>query len=838
MNTQVFDEQYRKLNRKQREAVDTLAGPVMVIAGPGTGKTSILTLRIANILQKTDTTPDSILALTFTESGVYSIRRKLVEIIGGAAYRVGIYTFHGFANSIIERFAESFPKIIGGRSASVADQVRILEKIFARNRFKLIRPFGDIFHYVPKALHAIHHLKRENILPKDLRSLLRKELKQIKRAPDRLHGKGRFKGELKATFRDRERMLEKSLELAVVYEKYEEALAQERLFDFEDMILEAIRALKEDRNLRLTLQERYHYILADEHQDANDAQNRILELLSSFDDSPNLFLVGDEKQAIYRFQGASLENFLYFKKLFPIATLIHLEENFRSTQFILDASHSLMEKGRIPDMLPREVLRPRLKGMQKGEARNIRFLEFVRAESEILFLVDEISSRVQAGCQPGAIAVLFRDNADAQPIIQGFERTSIPFSVLSDEDILADEDLRKFVTILRAVATPSEERFAEMLFVDFLGVPQVKLYETLQFCRSFRLSLFEVLRDPSLRRKAEIKGDEPIMRMFAEFDRWVLVARNRSAGEAVEHMARESGFVRHLLGSRGSLRGLERLDSLFNQLKELSEHKRKFTLSEFLEILDRLEKHHLRLKGRSTRPEFLDSVTLMTAHRAKGLEFEYVYVVGAVDGHWGGRRGREPFYLPLGQRGGEDEETEDERRLFFVSLTRARREVVITMAQEAPGGKRRLPSQFVEDIDSRFLLREDTVLIEERLSAQEPSYLKPRANTGPSVSLREYLRKVFLEQGLTVTSLNNFLSCPWEYFFKNLVRLPKLPESHLSFGNAVHDALHRYFDSLREGRVVKKKDLLNFFGEALERSPLPLREFNEYRERGRKALGN
>src|SRR3990167_6801392 len=175
MSGSVFKKQYKKLNPKQRQALDALAGPVMVIAGPGTGKTSILTLRIANILQKTDTAPDSILALSFTESGAYSMRRKLVEIIGGAAYRVGIFTFHGFANHLIEKFSESFPRIVGGRPATEADQARILEAIFIRNRFRIIRPFGDIFYYLPKALRAIRNLKRENILPARFEKAVRQE---------------------------------------------------------------------------------------------------------------------------------------------------------------------------------------------------------------------------------------------------------------------------------------------------------------------------------------------------------------------------------------------------------------------------------------------------------------------------------------------------------------------------------------------------------------------------------------------------------------------------------------------------------------------------------------
>ena len=859
MDSPTFRKQYKNLNKRQREAVDAIQGPVMVIAGPGTGKTSILTLRIANILQKTDTPPDAILALTFTESGAYSMRRKLVEIIGGAAYRVGIFTFHGFANHIIKRYQESFPRIVGSRSATSADQARILEEIFLRSRFKLIRPFGDIFYYVPKALRAIQNLKRENISHGEFKKALSTEVKRIKSSPERFHDKGRFKGELRAIYRDRLRKIEKSRELATVYELYGAKLSRERLFDFEDMLLETIRALEKDRDLLLTLQEQYHYILADEHQDANSAQNRILELLSSFDDVPNLFMVGDEKQAIYRFQGASLENFLYFKKRFPQALLVNLKENYRSTQMILDASHSLMKNGNISSELPENVLRPRLLGQTSGGKKNLRFFEFGSTPTEIAFVVGDIEERLRSGAFPREIAVLFRDNEDALPLVLALEKTTIPFSVFSDEDILRDQELGKLLLILRAVSEPGNPSlFAEMLHLDFLGVPPVTLYELLRFCHTNRVSLFDVLQSRILQKKARIGEKERIPALFNDFSRWARLAKNASAGETVETIARESGFVRTLFSARGSLRALEKLDALFSHLKELSANQRAFQLRDFLEILERLQKHGMRLSGKGVRPEFYDSISLLTAHRAKGLEFSYVYIINAIDGHWGGRRGREDFYIPLFLNvvsdmaedfksllpktavplleKGELAEDEDERRLFYVALTRARKEVIITMSRESTGGRQALPSQFVEDIPQVFLSREDTVAIEKRLRKHTPFYLKERINVGPSVTLKEYLQKVFLEQGLTVTALNNYLSCPWEYFFKNLVRLPQIPAPYLSYGNAMHDALNRFFDRYRESARVGKKELLRFFDRSLLKSPLPLREFGEYKRRGRFAL--
>lgn len=179
MTSDAFKTAYNGLNPEQRKAVDTIEGPVMVIAGPGTGKTSILTLRIANILDKTDTSPDSILALTFTESGVHSMRQKLVSIIGAAAYRVNIFTFHGFANSIIEQYPEYVPRIIGGALAPEVEQFKILENIFETNSFDVIKPFGNIYFYVRPALSAIRSLKRENIDPKSFLVAVKQEEKTL-----------------------------------------------------------------------------------------------------------------------------------------------------------------------------------------------------------------------------------------------------------------------------------------------------------------------------------------------------------------------------------------------------------------------------------------------------------------------------------------------------------------------------------------------------------------------------------------------------------------------------------------------------------------------------------
>ncbi len=373
-----FENLYKKLNPEQKKAVDTIDGPVMVIAGPGTGKTQILTLRIANILQKTDVGPDSILALTFTESGTHTMRRRLAETIGSAAYKVNIFTFHGFCNEIIKAYPEEFPRIVGASSITDIDQIRIMEEVILSLKLERLKPYGDPLYYLRPVMSQIKDLKREDIDPLELEKIIIKQEEDFNTITDLYYDKGAYKGKMKGKYKDLEKNIEKSKDLLIVYRAYEEALKQSKVFDYEDMIMEVVRVLRKNQDLLLRLQEKYQYILADEHQDANQAQNHILELLSSFFDNPNLFIVGDEKQAIFRFQGASLENFLYFKKLYPRAALIRLERNYRSTQSILDAAHSLIQKNKVED----ENLRVKLLSQGLLTEEKIKLYRFNEASCE------------------------------------------------------------------------------------------------------------------------------------------------------------------------------------------------------------------------------------------------------------------------------------------------------------------------------------------------------------------------------------------------------------------------------------------------------------------------
>ncbi len=811
MSDSTFQTLYKRLNKAQKQAVDAIDGPVTVIAGPGTGKTSILTLRIANIIKKTDTQPENILALTFTESGAYAMRKKLVEIIGTAAYKVRISTFHGFCNEVIKEYPERFPRIIGSTAITEIDQIAILEKIVHETKLALLKPFGDPVFYVRPVLGEIRKLKREAISPDELKKGIEKQEQNFEVEPEKIHAKGAHKGKMKGEFVKLQEQIEKNKELHKLYGAYEKALIENKFYDFEDMIVEVVKTLKNDSDLLLILQESYQYILADEHQDANNAQNSILELLSNFHDNPNLFIVGDEKQAIFRFQGASLENFLYFKKLYPKAVLIHLEENYRSTQSILDASHSL-----ISNNTAQEVARVQLIARAEKGTHLIQIHEFPDTDAENSFIAKEIEKKIHDGVKPEEIAVLYRNNNDSFAIASALEKQSIPFRVESDNDILKDEQVRKLLLIFEAVNNLShEELLGKVLFIDFIGIQPLEAYKAIQQARDEKKKLYEVTGEkfPDLSKK---------------LSSWASLAHNKPFIQVFETIINESGFLAYALQSETAFEQLGTLEAFFEEVRGLAGARKEYFLKDFVIHLERVREHGILTKtGAGAQKE---GVRLMTAHRSKGLEFEYVFIAGAYDGHWGNKSSRTYFHVPL-TTAAQSGSIDDERRLFYVALTRARKEVTITYPNENADGRELLPTQFISEIDEKLKT------ITPHITKMPIQQHFTRVNKISRVDNKEYLQKLFLEQGLAVTSLNNYLKCPWEYFFVNLIRVPKAQSKHQMYGTAVHYTLKTFFDKYRVEEDMSKEEMIKLFEFNLHKMPLPPRDFEDTLEKGKKSLG-
>lgn len=834
--TAKFAASYGRLNPEQKKAVDALNGPVMVIAGPGTGKTEVLTMRIANIMEKTDTPPERILALTFTESGVASMRKRLAELTGGLAYRAAITTFHGFANSVIKTYPGRFPDIIGSSNINEVDQVHTMKNIIDALPLKELRPFGDTYYYLKPALDAVNELKKQDVTPAQFAEFAREERKTIENADDLYHEKGAHKGKMKGVYQDALAHAAKNEELAKIYEAYERLLRAAKQYDYNDMIMYVARALEHDDNLTITLQEKYDYVLIDEQQDTNRAQNRIVEFLAGDSASPNLFLVGDEKQAIYRFQGASLANFEYFRKRYNNVALVSLKNNYRSTQSILDAAQRLFPG--YPEL-----------AAQKGYSEiPVATAALSSPEMEYYFIAKKIKELLARGVQPEEIAILYRENRDAVPLASAIEKQSIPCNIESDQDILGDDDVKKLLRVLRAVqhfGTPSY--FFELLHVDFLDIPPLDIYKLSSFGALKRMNIYDIARSETLLAEAGVESKEKILGLYHKLSDWKRMTENRGAGEVFEIIVRDSGFLVHILGRPDAMEKIAKLHGLFEHLKSLIENKKNYSLRDFFDHLDLVEEHAIAIKS----PEMRNApgkIRLMTAHKSKGLEFEYVFIINAIDGRWGSRRRMEHIKLPRriyeivqDAENKLEKNNDDERNLFYVAITRAKKEVFITWSETNRNGKEQLPSQFISAIKPDLIDPCDAEPYEKEYAAHREITFAPTPLHTPELGDRAFLSDLFEKRGLSVTALNNYLECPWHYFYVNLVRIPEAPNKHLSFGNAIHAALKNFFERKNndvDEKIATKEYLIRRFEEALAREPIEEKDYKETLEKGTLALAS
>lgn len=762
----------------------------MVIAGPGTGKTTVLALRIANILHMTDTAPDSILALTFTDSGASSMRRKLITMIGKSAYYVNIHTFHGFAERIIGEYPDFFPRIIGSKIITDAEQISIVEEIVRSKKIDLLRPSGDPVYYVKPILREIQTLKRENITPDIFVSSLDKE---------------------------EEKQNAKNVELGWVYAEYEKELARGKFYDFDDMLLELVRAMEKNNDFKRSLQENFQYILADEHQDANAVQNRILEFLADFHDMPNLFIVGDEKQAIYRFQGASLQNFLYFSKKYPKAEVIDLRHNYRSHQLILDASHGLIKNNpNIPGKKNENLI-----ALQIGGER-ISVVETATSEDELAFVTDSIKDIIEEGRKPEEIAVLYRDNNHARGISTFLRSSGIPYRIESNNNLENSVDVQKIIILCQAINDPSNGGYlANALFLGIRDSDPGDVAELCAIATREKKPLYGFVK------KAKSKE---IRKVYADIVSWSRQARTMQFMDFLDILIRQTGLLVEIIKSSDSEERMSSLQRFYSLIADIARSRRDFRLSDFVRYITLAREHGLLFKHGYS--ENAGGVRLMTAHRAKGLEFDCVFIIHAVNGIWGNRSIRNLFTIPIVEHARDTGRIEDERRLFYVAMTRARRDVVISYSRSI-GGKDAIPSQFVGEIPI------ETVAFTRLPDGASRSYFDSLAHIPArisSIANPSFIKKTFLNQPFSVTHLNNFLKCPWRYFFVNLLRIPQTESVHQLYGTAVHGALRDLFKSYAKGKTMSKKQFLESFKRELDRANLSEDTRESLRKKGLAAL--
>lgn len=864
-----------ELNPKQEEAASHIEGPMMVLAGPGTGKTQIVAARIARILEQSQLSPHNILCLTFTESGVVAMRKRLISVIGNAAYQVRIHTFHSFCNEVIKDNPEIFSHARNLEPLDDLSRIQIFRRLIDGLEPKdPLKPFADPYMYQGDFIRLVQTLKREDISPARFSEILdeldlnvkqhresieafiathgakvTEEMVEAMRAelngsvfapvfmnfpaPVEKKERTQVKNELKKFFLDLEKQLPKQRTLQQIYEGYEAILKKDGLYDFEDMILFVVSAFKKEELLLARYQEQFQYILVDEYQDTNGAQNEVVQLIAEFFEAPNLFVVGDDKQSIYRFQGASLENILYFYRRYQgQLRVVSLEENYRSHQGILDASHALIQHSehRLSRFIPE--LDRALTAAMPIPTQPIEVHELDQASTEHYFLAKKIQSLIQSGVLPSEIAVFFRNNYEAEPLVDLFTRLELPFRLERGGNVLEDLRICQLLELLRWIQEPGNAaRAFQVLHYDFLGFQPLHIHRLMRLRSETKEDFFELLLQ-----------SESFAGLAEKLLHWQHLSHNRPIVELLDHVLRESGYLDFILSSEEKVEHLNRLNSFFDAVRQMNRNHPQMKLSDLMTQLDLIQENEVPIREHELRTR-ADAVRLMTAHKSKGLEFEHVFIMNCVDKHWGNAQKIERLKLPPNilkndPTASVQESNEDERRLFYVAVTRAKKNLYISYSKTKDNGRPQLPSMFISELgDEHLRFMEEPELEEEALNRLQTLFLELPAQDH-SEEEKEFARSLLQNYTMSVTHLNNYLTCPRLFYYRNLLKVPSAMSKHAAFGSAMHEALRTFTLRHKEGTLPSKAFLLDEFERQLTRQILSEQDYQNGLHLGKETLSD
>ncbi len=827
----VFD----RLNEPQRRAVEAIEGPVLVIAGPGTGKTEILAARIANILLTTDARPENILCLTYTDAGTVAMRSRLLECIGPDAYRVDIFTFHAFCNLVIQENADQF----GFRSlapVSELEQFQLVREIIDDfpQEHPLTRSTGDIHFEADRLLALYEIMKKEGWSPDFLVQHADRYIATLLDDPDYRYKRGsrdrdgavHRKGDLnEKKLRDMTRRLEQLKAAAATFDDYQQRLLGYGRYDFSDMILWCSAAFERSPDLLSRYQERYLYLLVDEFQDTSGSQFELLMQLVDYWDAPNLFVVGDDDQSIYRFQGASIENIRRFQERYRKNGLIEvvLTDNHRSSQSILDAASRLIRNNneRLTDDKQLRAMNPEVALVPDRP----RLCCYPTQAQETVGVAREIERLRDSGVPLSRIAVIYRNHMQSDEIIRYLGGRGIPVDTRRRADLLREPLIERLLTLLRYLAAElnrphsGERLLFELLHEPWFGIPPLSLARlSLEIGRrncdgrvtSWRDELAALSR-PSLQGELFVDpAQEALARAGTLLEELLRDAVCKPLQELLHQVITKLGILSAALTSGERLWHLQLLNTLFDFVREESV-KSRLGLAGFLALLQDMTQQRI-----SVPVEKLsyggEGVHFLTAHAAKGLQFDYVFMLGCTSAAWDVAGRSRTYILPpaIWTRCSGSEE-EEARRLFYVAMTRARRQLVISWPTRDNNDKELEQSRFVAELlDGSALVPEKVLLSDEALIAFGGVSLKAQPDLPSELIDAGFVDSLLQKYSLSVTHLNTYLRCPLSFYFNTVLRVPAPMNAAMTFGSAVHYALEQLFRKMLAdpARSFPQSDLL------------------------------
>lgn len=765
----IYLEEYEKLNTQQKRAVDTVAGPVMVIAGPGTGKTQILSRRVANIMTNHQTHPEEIVCLTYTEAGASEMLDRLEGLIGEEGRKVRVSTIHSFCSELILENPDLFgrqPKVI---STAVKYELlkEIMDKYITENS-SLYKNSGDRYSSKEQLLELFSRMKRQGLN----KAKIEKKIEECK-------GKKKY---------------QRLLDGVSIVEKYEKIL-EHNYFDFDDMILWTIKKLKKHEGFQKSVSESIKYLFVDEFQDTSVIQNEFLDLLVEGKEKLNIFVVGDDDQSIYRFQGVSADNIQDFDKKYQ-PTKIVLEENYRSSQAIINVSRQLISHN------PREEKVLVAAGANKDYDYQLPILKsYPNAEAEMFGVLNEIKELIHSGVSPKEIGVIYGRNSYGEKFAKLLRDNGIFVQMKKEEkNLFIDPFFKKILAILKYICQPSRNvrELRKILYFDFFEV------EVSAIAKIRNLKNNEKISIPSI---AEIdKKLESIRKKVNKSE------KHLSPMYVLSELLKSLGIDGYIMKSKEKYHLVSILNTIYElMLTECLLHP-KLTVKGFLNQLSSLQEMRISLPIEEISGSPSNCVQLMTAHGSKGLEFEHVFMMKCNDGkqknsNWpGGENNSGRFSYPPSLNGKAKDESqlkeEENRRLFYVAMTRAKKVLHLSYSNDFPRAK--FINEFKGFIDEIEVTESTTN--HQNVNKVEISKLP-----------KEVFEKIWDKFSLSVSLLNAFLRCPLSYYFDYVLKLPSETNEAMVFGEIIHEVLEKVYISVDDSQrsELTEKTVLSL-EEALE----------------------
>jgi DNA helicase-2/ATP-dependent DNA helicase PcrA len=903
----IFDDNYRQLNPAQKKAVDTIDGPVLVVAGPGTGKTQLLSMRVANILRTTDVDARNILCLTFTNKAATNMRDRLIKLTDGSGQNVMVKTFHSFAAEIMNMYPNDFWN--GAQLTTAPDVIQnevitgILKTLPLDDPLAL--KFAGNFTQVGDIKTALRLAKEAGLTPGKLKALasaniafidtieaevvsafsrtlsakklddLQSKIKTLPRqgidaslAPlsnldeviqerllfaiteDQKISKTTHTGKLKrdliqtvdgtkGMFKERERN-EWWESLANVYELYRSELHSRGYYDYSDMIVEVILTIEQNANVRADIQEQFQYVLIDEFQDTNAAQMRLAHLVADHtanNGKPNLMAVGDDDQSIYKFNGAELANMLMFQKSYPDCKVIVLQDNYRSSQAVLDTAKNIINQASDRLVLRDPSLSKEIKAVNEpSKPGKIIHLQYSDQDQQLY----DISLRVKAlyAKNKCSVAILARNNESLRRVTALLHQAEVPVSFSEQHNILQNEVVQltyNLGSLVLAIQSGNQELTNQNLSVILRHPAWSVSAETLW-------ELATVNRRGGNWLKSLLTHNNESLKQIGNWLQWLaskadtenaivmvdyllgLRASEHLTSPLREYFSTKANISTHYVQSLSAIRGL------LGQVREYGS-KQEPTLQNFINYINASLESNVVLGDESSFVTGNRAVELLTVHKAKGLEFDTVFVIDVIDQNWSpSKRGKKaPLNLPL-QPAFDD--MDDYIRLLYVAATRAKRNLIFTSFTHDYLGNDILSSPLLLPVPTQQI----SVVKEESVPTLETALEWPRLDH--NIEQRN-LSAVLENFSLSATALLDFLDVsrggPSRFLERHLLCLPQTTSTAMAFGTAIHAALE-YAQILTNRENFKLDPVIERFTKSLQEQFLPHQEFERFNQHGRNLL--